>query len=81
LPIIGDRLANPGRLNATPWILLKPFAGVSGLHQDVSFVVRLCENSGRVKSGLKICKKRTLEWPALRFQAEKTKVEAYTHDR
>jgi hypothetical protein len=49
--------------------------------KDVSFVVRLCENSGQVKSGLKICKKRALEWAALRFQAEETKVGACTHDR
>jgi hypothetical protein len=35
--------------------------------------VRLCENSGHVKSGLKICIKRALEWAALRFQAEETK--------
>ena len=29
--------------------------------------VRLCENSTRVKCGLKISKKRAVEWPALRY--------------
>jgi hypothetical protein len=44
-------------------------------------VVRLCENSGHVKSGLKICKKRALERPVLRFHAKKIEAGACRHDR
>ena len=35
------------------------------------FVLRLCENSRRVKCGFKISKKPEVEWPAWRYWLKK----------